>query len=401
MPNTGPGTSHRHKTKTGYWYDLTDLQSGDDHTHPFEETRHPADTFTDGEVVKLKALLAEVQPSPEPVPPPPAPSRPFAAPTITGVRNVLATDNLQQLVDAAPNGTEFRFPSGAVFNLSGQGLVLRNRQHLRFVGNGSRLNMPSYDGATIHGAFKLDQGNRDIAIHDFEIVGTNPNTTTLYVSGIEAQMGIAVYGSNRVEIDNIRVRNVYGDGVFVAGKQTSPYASSEDVWIHDSAFDYIGRMGIVHNACVRGIVERCSFNHVGMFVYDIECDYAFEVVDDVAFRQNQVGSYGLTPIYTNWFVACSGGSGSATVRNVVVEGNTITTGAPINSPNNPTQKSGIATIFERLNRVSNVTFRNNTGGPGSGCRFVRVDGLLHHNNLAGGTPVAVTVSDCTNVRTTP
>jgi hypothetical protein len=293
------------------------------------------------------------------------------------------TSALNGFVAGVPNGSIISFPTNATYRVT-EGIYLRGRSNLVLEGNGTTIRSTGGGGTTASSGFKLDNLNSDIAIRNFKVVGSNPNTTTLFNPGSESQMGVAIYDGVRIEIDNIVVRNVYGDGVFVAGKQSSPYRSSDRVWIHDSSFDYIGRMGLVFNAATNSIAERNFYSHVGMFVFDIESDYDFEVVDNVSFRDNTVGSYGLTPSYTNFFFACSGNQDSAVVRNVYITGNSVTIGAPINSPNNTSAKGGLASYVERGNRLSNIVFSGNTttkSGVGAVLYFRRVDGLTVTNNV--------------------
>lgn len=103
MATTGPGAAHRHKTKSGYWYDQTDVASGSTHTHTFAE--HPADSLTEAEVTALKSLLVAPAPTPTPPPPPaPPPPTPTPTPPITG--------SLQAAIDAATPGATLNLGTG-------------------------------------------------------------------------------------------------------------------------------------------------------------------------------------------------------------------------------------------------------------------------------------------------
>jgi hypothetical protein len=211
-------------------------------------------------------------------------------------------------------------------------------------------------------------------------------------------MGAVIYDGARIELDDLDVSHVYGDGVYVAGKQSSPYRSSDRVWIHDSSFDYIGRMGLVVNAATNSIAEQNTYNHVGMFIFDIESDYDYEVVDNVRFRDNTVASYGLTPSYTNYFFACSGNQSVAIARNIYVTGNRVSVGAPVNSPNNTMNKGGLASWVDRGNRLGNIVFTGNTtskAGSGPVLYFDGIDGLTITGNvqpMSSGSLAAISSS---------
>jgi hypothetical protein len=346
--------------------------------------------------------------------PPPGISRPFAAPVTSGTVNVPSSIDatgssdagpaLNSFIAGVPNGSVINFPANGVYRVS-QGLYLRGRSSLVFQGNGSTLRLSGSGGTTASSGFKLDNANSDIAFHHFTIIGNNPNTTTVFNPGTESQMGAAIYDGTRVELDDIDVSHTYGDGVFVAGKQSSPYHSSDRIWIHDSSFDYVGRMGLVLNAATNTIAERNYYSHVGMFVFDIESDYDYEVVDTVSFRNNSVGSYGMTATYTNYFFACSGNQSVAVARNIYVTGNSIGAGAPINSPNNNWQKGGLATWVGRGNRLSNIVFTGNSttkSGSGPVLYFDGIDGLTITGNVQPLTAGSVaSISSSTGVTYVP
>ena len=345
--------------------------------------------------------------APTPTPPPSSLNRPFAAPVTSRTVNVPSSIDasgssdagpaLNSFIAGVPDGSVITFPANGVYKVS-QGLYMRGRSNLVFQGNGSTLRLTGSGGTTASSGFKLDNANSDIAFHHFTIIGNNPNTTTVFNPGTELQMGAAIYDGTRVELDQIDVSHTYGDGVFVAGKQSSPYRSSDRIWIHDSSFDYVGRMGLVLNAATNTVAERNYYSHVGMFVFDIESDYDYEVVDTVSFRNNSVGSYGMTTTYTNYFFACSGNQSVAIARNIYVTGNTIAAGAPINSPNNNWQKGGLATWVDRGNRLSNIVFTGNqTSKSGSGpvLYFDGIDGLTVTGNvqpLTGGSVASISSS---------
>ncbi|MDP2622280.1 MAG: hypothetical protein Q8Q29_00580 [Actinomycetota bacterium] len=105
MPKTGPGI-HRHKAK-GQW--TTTVSAPDEHhTHDFEETGHPADGLTADEVARVKALLAEVQPSPEPEPEPePPPPSPPPGPEPTPIP-VQLVGSIVSLFDVMRDNTQTR-----------------------------------------------------------------------------------------------------------------------------------------------------------------------------------------------------------------------------------------------------------------------------------------------------
>jgi hypothetical protein len=139
-------------------------------------------------------------------------------------------------------------------------------------------------------------------------------------------------------------------------------------------------MGVAITAGSNVMVERVHFNKIGMFVLDIEPYTTRGGGTYVTFRNNTVATYGLTPLYTNWFVAAEGEAGS-TVHDLTVTGNRVLAGAP-QSPNTITD-AGLATTI-RVPRRERIVFSNNSTtirGKGPALYFSHVDGLTVTGNI--------------------
>jgi hypothetical protein len=71
MSTTGPGSAHRHKTKSGVWYDLTDAASGSTHTHPVDLSALATQAALDALTARVVALETPAIPPPVVTQPPP------------------------------------------------------------------------------------------------------------------------------------------------------------------------------------------------------------------------------------------------------------------------------------------------------------------------------------------
>lgn len=368
------------------------------HGHP-----HPAsaaDGLTAAEVAGLRALLAEPAPSPEPepVPPPPPSARPFPAPVTTTVAALTASDSIQDRVNAAPDGTRFLFPAGALFTLD-RGVKLIGRHNLVFDLNGSTIRCIGSSVLIASSPFLLDGGNSDITVLNGTLEGNNQKTGTSIYGGGEDQQGVAIYGDQRIELANLTIRKTFGDGVYMNAKDTTGQWP-EDVWIHDVTLDRIGRQGFTVNSGRRVLIEDSSGDQIGMMFLDIEMDTDTQGVDGLIFRGNTAGVFGLNPQFTQWFVGCASqfaGLG-AVVKNVTIDGNEVTGGIPP-SPNTPSSWSGLASWIGRPARMANWTFTNNrTSKVGTqGVRFQRIDGIVFRSNTQAGQALPFTAEDCTGV----
>jgi hypothetical protein len=354
-----------------------------------------------------------VSPSPTPTPAPtptatPSGTRPFAAPVTsrtvtvpTGIDSTGATNAapaLQSFINSTPDGSIIVFKAGGVYRLD-RGLFVSNRHNLVFDGNGSTLRAAGSATLIASSPFLIDGGNSDIVVKNFTIEGNNPKTGTAIFGGGEDQQGVAIYGGTRIEITNNTVRKTFGDGVYANEKDTT-HSWVDGLWVHDNTFAYIGRMGLTMNGAKNALLERNSFDQVGMFVLDIEPDTSYQGATDIVFRSNTAGVWGLTPTYTNWFVAAANNNAGpgAVIRNITITDNYVSSGAPTsaNTPN----FGGLATWIGK-SRTSNIVFTNNTtsrAGAGAVLRFEHVDGLTVRGNVQPLTSGSLTyIFDSTNV----
>jgi hypothetical protein len=325
------------------------------------------------------------------------PTRPFAVPVTTNVVNVSAGASLQTLVNAAPDGTEFRFPAATTFTMT-SGIRLSNRHNLVFNLNGSTIKSTGAGGSVSSSVFLIEAGSSHITVRNGTLQGSNPDLgTAIFHSGSEYAMGLASYNSDQIELDRVRVRNTYGDGVYVSGGST-------DIWVHDSSFDYIGRMGVAFIAAQHVIIERNTFNHVGLIVFDVEPNTSTEVVNDIHINDNSVGWYSLSAYQTNWFFAAATASTRGILSNLYVERNSVTGGAIANA-NNQAGKGGLATNAQHA-RIKGLFFRDNSttvpGKPVDGypapLYFNHIDGLTVTGNVQPVTSgPMVTIWDSTSV----
>ena len=309
-----------------------------------------------------------------------------------------ASAALNSFVASVPNGSVIVFPAGAVYRMN-HGLKLSNRNNLVLQGNGATLRAYGSALSIYDSPITLADGNTDIAISDFTIEGNNTKTGTAIYGGGEDQQGIAIYGGARVEVADSAISKTWGDGVY-ANETTATHAWVDGLWVHGSSFYNIGRMGLTMNAVNHGLLEGNSFDQIGMFVLDFEPDTANQGATDVTFRNNTANVYGLTPKYTNWFVACANSIAGSRIDGITITGNTVT-GQPPASTNTPNGAS-ISSIFARV-RMSHITFTNNTGTrTGKGAtgnavlQFAHVDGLTVGGNVQPMSARTMTsVSDST------
>src|SRR5574343_1805274 len=328
------------------------------------------DPATSARIDALEARVAALEGTPPPPPPPPA-SRPFPAPVTTRTVAVPATIDatgatdvagaLQTFLASVPDGSVITFPAGGIYRLD-RGISLQSRHNLVFEGNGATLRLAG-SGASMWSTGFVVYGTpasvSDIVVLEFVIEGSNPRTgSALYDPAGEAQHGVGVYGGSRIEVAGCTIRRTWGDALYVSNGAAADWAAG--VWMHDCGATDIGRMGVAIVAGRDVTVERNRLDRIGCGVFDIEPDLDAQGADGIAFVDNAVGTWGLTPRGTSWFVSAANQSAApnALVRNVAVARNTITGGPPAGTANN-LDSPGLRVWIGRPARMAGILVEDN------------------------------------------
>jgi len=276
-------------------------------------------------------------PSPTPTPTPsPVPTGIAVPASIDATGTNDASGPLMTWLKTVPDGSTIVFKAGGTYRMD-MGLKFTGRHDLTFEGNGATLRSNG-GGNSDNSLFALWNGNTGITIRNFTLVGNSPTPGTLLRDGRESAMGVLIFGGSDIEIANVTISGVYGDGVYVGGT-ANPFAWADGVWFHDSRVISAGRNGVAIAAGRNVTVERVVFDKVGYCALDIEPDQDVQGAANVMFRNNTIGKWDV------YFVAAEGNA-VASVNGITVSGNTVT-GA--------TLYTGIT-----VGRRKNVTFTNNT-----------------------------------------
>jgi hypothetical protein len=227
---------------------------------------------------------------------------------------------LQSFINGVPNGSTIVFKAGSTYRL-GKALRISGRRNLTLDGNGARLDLPrtfqDYDSIGI----QVRDGSTGTTIRDLTMVGNNSQAgTSSACCTREAQHGIAILSATDTLIEDVEIRRVWGDCVYVNRAEGGTW--SDGVTFRDSTCRLTGRhgVGIIRGRDIR--IENNVFDEIGFDVVDIEPGASDGGADGVAIRGNDIGTFGLTAQWDAWLLAACGASGSV-VRNVTLSGNTI------------------------------------------------------------------------------
>ncbi|MFN8519715.1 MAG: hypothetical protein U0667_10090 [Chloroflexota bacterium] len=219
-----------------------------------------------------------------------------------------------------PNGSTIQFRSGT-YRID-DGINLSNRSNLVLDGNGATLKANGTASRPLDSVFALMYSSRQLTFRDFNLVGNNPNAGTVNAyGGGEGLHGFYVGGASDILIEDVSIRNFYGDCVYIGTDSGTTW--SRNITFQDSTCTGTGRHGVALIAGSNTLIQRVTFDQIGFMVVDIEPDRSAEGATDTVIRNNTVGSYGLTNRYIGWFVAAYAGAKGAPVRNLTISGNSV------------------------------------------------------------------------------
>ncbi len=310
--------------------------------------------------------------------PPAAPAPALAQQTIavpasidaTGATNASAA--LTTWLGTVPDGSTIVFRAGGVYRMD-RGLQFTNRHNLVFEGNGATLKS-SGDASSQSSLFTVYRDS-SITIRNFVLVGNSP-TPGVYSTLGEQAMAVSVRGSTNVDISNVTISAVWGDGLYVADW-------SDTVWFHDSRVVSSGLMGVAITSGRNVTVERVAFDKVGYGVFDIEPNYSTEGASNVKFLNNTVGT--ISQVRGKAFLFGANGAAGSVVSGVTVSGNTVT-------------GDSLDTYVNDTTRRQNIVFTNNrstVAASGPVLYLAHIDGLTVTGNvqpLTSGTFASITDS---------
>ena len=290
----------------------------------------------------------------------------------TGATDVSAA--LNTWIASVPDGSTVLFKAGGTYRLS-QGIQIAGRHNLTFEGNGATLRTTGSGSDQLASLFVIGHryggawagGNSNIVVRDFVLVGNDPTPGTF--GGGEAQAGMEIEGVSGLEVANVTVQAVYGDGFKVGDASTN-------VVIHDVHVQTAGRNGVSVIYGSRVTVRDSAFDRVGYVTFDVEPNTSTQPSSGLLFTANTAGTWGAE------FFALDGSHTGASINDVTVSGNRVT-------------GAGLLTFVDNGNtgRNRNITFTDNQGATAARLTFRHVDGLV----IGGNSPATYSIDDCTQV----
>ncbi len=261
--------------------------------------------------------------TPTPAPPAPPPGCPrVATADATGAAD--ATAALMADINATPAGGTLCLQAGGTYRLNGQ-LHIVNRNGLTIEGNGATIRRPSESASPL---VLVDQGGNDVTLRNFTLDGAS-SQPGVWRASLEAGHAICIGGSIRVTLDGMTLRNVTGDGLYIAGG-ASLFRPADGVTMVSSIIDGTGRNGVsITDGGDHVVIAGNVFRRIGYYTFDIEPNGHTELglpgAVNVDFVDNALGpqAYAYNPTVHGFVFAVTGSSGGGPAIDIDVSRNVL------------------------------------------------------------------------------
>lgn len=318
-----------------------------------------------------------------PTPPEPTEAAPTAAerpvvsmpPSVDASGTADVTDDVQALIDAAPDGSIIRLTPGGQYRVDGI-LRLEGRKDLDIDGAGATLEATTIVDTNRRTLYL--RGSERIVIHDLTIVGVNPAPGVLDEAH-QFEHGIWIDGGSDITIERVTIRRPRGDCVYL-GTADGAFDWVQRVRLVDSTCRGAGRNGIAIVGASDVRIEGNTFEELGLHVVDIEPNRTdghdggepkpVQGARRVAVVDNRV----IGPIQGYFFAA----NGWGRVDELAVVGNVLT-GTGMRITVQPLPGSGyIRSSVLIVGNTSDTAYRAGKGG--AAMRFTRAVDLTVRDN---------------------
>ncbi len=165
-------------------------------------------------------------------------------------------------------------------------------------------------------------GGSHITLENMKITGVNPGG---YDASGAFMEGIRSDGVRGLDVANVKIKNVYGDGIELAPLRGANDLSGQilnptkHATISNVDIDGSGRQGITLASVDHALISSVQLDHVGLNVFDVEADQGNEGAANVTID-------GCTAGYGNrgtFFANGGAGGGGEQTRNITVENCTM------------------------------------------------------------------------------
>lgn len=296
--------------------------------------------------------------------------------TIAGDCSVDVSADLQYWLRSLPSGSTAKLRKEGCYRVERE-ILVSNKNHFTLDGRGALLKRTEFTPPELRypkaNGFLRFVNLADSVIKNVRIQGTNtvpefpwasPEIGT-YKTEVEFDAGIALHGALRTRVENVDVRSVWGDGVYVSGADHLTGYKSKDVVLDHVFVKQNGRQGITINRSTHVLVDHATIVFSRRSGIDLEPDAAKETMSTIEIQNSSVSAlFGAISAY-----------GAGRVNSVKIH-------------NNRVPYSGVPWLYVRsssgLDRhdwsVTDNTVMNLLGSPMPGIAFWNTRGITITGN---------------------
>ncbi|MDX1745321.1 MAG: Ig-like domain-containing protein, partial [Halobacteriales archaeon] len=307
--------------------------------------------------------------------------------------SVDATAELNTFLEGVGDGSTVTFPSGACYKTVGA-VVVSGKTDVTIEGSGARFVRTElspqelrYPGRNPY--IRVVDGTR-VVLRDVVVEGTNNGSDYggyvldangesqvvdclsylpdygCYTIALEFEHAVEVLGSVETTVEGLTASDIWGDGVYVAGRDQFTSQQGEFVTLTNITVDRNGRQGIAVNRIQNVLIDGFVLTRGRRSGVDIEPDAGSEQIRFIEIRNST--------IETNLLAFASYGRGESS--DVYIHHNVIT-------------KTGVPWVYVAANdgtkrynwRIEDNEVQQQLGSPAPGLRFVNVEGVEVRRNV--------------------
>jgi hypothetical protein len=138
----------------------------------------------------------------------------------------------------------------------------------------------------------------DIGFDDFAITSTNTVSTQKpgygdYLEAYEGEHGIALYSSTNTQIENTRIRGVWGDNIYTGISDPKVSRECQGLYVAGCTLAWNGRQGMGITGLMDAVIENSVIENSRRAAFDLEPNTIEAGIHNVTFRGNTSGSFGM------------------------------------------------------------------------------------------------------------
>lgn len=215
---------------------------------------------------------------------------------------------LSTFINSARDGSTVKFPAGACYAQGGR-IEVRDKRNLTIDGNGASFKSSAPNsGLKINPNWLILRG-RGVRIKNMKIVGNfrlggersqqRVNEATVDGVGNQFNMGIGIYGGDGNHVTDLRIDDVFGDGIavnvahYVEGSAADPLDTPRDVHIERVKVTRAARHCFSPSQAVGFWLEDSEANDCWYGGFDAELDNVDQKLQDVHLLRNTFNGFNM------------------------------------------------------------------------------------------------------------